>query len=392
VITGAIDLFESRFWLVLGLGVLLMTPLRTLRARSIAFALVNVVMLRSLVGGDHLSWLAVFLGAVALFTLLLRLSVRYGRPVAWLGALITAASALFVGSKLAPVLPVAAGSALWKFLALISFSYVFLRSVELVRAVTERRHEPPDILDTFNYLTPFHMLAAGPIQSYDDFRASQVVPERATASETLRNVERIAFGLFKKFVVAVLLERIALTGFRADGWYFLVEAQLFFIWLYVDFSAYSDIAVGIGGLLGIRTPENFNHPYLARNMIDFWERWHITLSQWLRRNLFIPLQLALTRGAPTMNPLATSSVALFVTFAFAGLWHRFSGPFLGWGLMHAVGVVATNLYRAWLQRRLGRKGVKAYMSRPGVRAVSTFLTFEYVAFSLAVIGYPWGDS
>ena len=76
---------------------------------------------------------------------------------------------------------------------------------------------------------------------------------------------------------------------------FLLRFKSFFLWLYLDFSAYSDVAVGIGKLLGIATPENFNRPYFSRNMIDFWERWHMTLGQFIRRNIFFPLQLTMQR-------------------------------------------------------------------------------------------------
>ncbi len=100
--------------------------------------------------------------------------------------------------------------------------------------------------------------------------------------------DRIASGLFKKYVLANLIKRLFLTDYRSAGLYVLLEVQLTFIWLYLDFSAYSDVAVGVGRLMGVATPENFNRPYLARNIIEFWERWHISLSQFIRRNIFIP--------------------------------------------------------------------------------------------------------
>ena len=86
--------------------------------------------------------------------------------------------------------------------------------------------------------------------------------------------------------------------------------QLNYLWLYLDFSAYSDIAVGVGRLMGVATPENFNRPYLARNMIDFWERWHISLSLFIRRNMFIPIQLALMRRTDGRRPLLVASVGV----------------------------------------------------------------------------------
>src|SRR5262249_12038953 len=149
-----------------------------------------------------------------------------------------------------------------------------------------------DLPSTINYLLPFHMLAAGPIQAYDDFAQQPALPKLATLRDVLMGMERIAAGLFKKFVLAYCLQKLFLTDFHADGPYFLIELQVFYVWLYLDFSAYSDIAVGVGTLIGVATPENFNHPLIARNTIDFWDRWHMSLSQFIRRNLFIPVQMS----------------------------------------------------------------------------------------------------
>jgi D-alanyl-lipoteichoic acid acyltransferase DltB (MBOAT superfamily) len=274
-------------------------------------------------------------------------------------------------------------------LAIIGFSYVALRAVELGRAVAEERHPPPALDEVVAYLLPFHMLAAGPIQAYDDFRAQPAVPAPLTIPIALAAMERIASGLFKKFVIAQSIHAIALTGFTADGPYLLLEVQAYYLWVFLDFSAYSDIAVGVGTLLGRATPENFNHPLAARNITEFWERWHISLSTFIRRNLFFPIQLALGRKLDGARPLASASVAIVVSFLLCGLWHGLSLRFLAWGGLHAAGLVATNVYRHVLQAKLGRKGVKTYLARPVVRAIATVLTFEFVAFSLAFIVYPF---
>ena len=144
--------------------------------------------------------------------------------------------------------------------------------------------------------------------------------------------ERIANGLFKKYVLAQGLEALLLTGFHAHGAYTILEIQLTYLWLYLDFSAYSDIAVGIGRLIGVATPENFNRPYLARNVIDFWERWHISLSMFIRRNVFIPIQLTLMRRTSGRAPLWIASFAFVVSFLLCGLWHSLSWVWVAWGL------------------------------------------------------------
>jgi D-alanyl-lipoteichoic acid acyltransferase DltB (MBOAT superfamily) len=244
---------------------------------------------------------------------------------------------------------------------------------------------------TVNYLLPFHMLLAGPIQSYEDFLAQPAVPPAPEVEATLASIERIASGMFKKYVVAHAIESLFLTGYRASGWYTLLEIQLSYLWLYLDFSAYSDVAIGVGGLIGVATPENFRAPLRARNLIDYWERWHITLSQFIRRDLFIPIQLALVRRTDGRRPLLAASLAFTASFLLCGLWHSVSLRWLGWGAMHAAGLVACNLYRAWLLRRLGRKGLNAYMARPLPAFLGVVATFEYAALALAAATYPFED-
>ncbi|HEV3004513.1 MAG TPA: MBOAT family O-acyltransferase, partial [Pirellulales bacterium] len=267
-------------------------------------------------------------------------------------------------------------------LKLIGFSYVALRLVEVLRLTSEGRHPAPDLPSTINYLLPFHMLAAGPIQSYAEFLVQPAVPPRLSASDALRATERIALGLFKKFVVANFLKRALLTDFSATFPYLALEAELFYLWLYLDFSAYSDITVGAGRLMGVATPENFNRPYIARNLVDFWDRWHISLSRFIYRNLFLPLQLAFVRRAGPRNALACGAVAFSVSFLLCGLWHELNLRWLLWGGMHALGLVTVTCYRAWMQRRLGREAWNRYLAHRGIRLGATILTQAFVAATL----------
>jgi D-alanyl-lipoteichoic acid acyltransferase DltB (MBOAT superfamily) len=204
-------------------------------------------------------------------------------------------------------------------------------------------------------------------------------------------LERIALGLFKKFILANYIDRIFLTGFQAPMPYFLFEVQMNYIWLFFDFSAYSDVAVGLGMLMGVATPENFNRPYLARNVIEYWERWHISLSQFIRRNLFIPIQLALMRYTEGRAPLTAASIAFTASFLLCGLWHSVSWPWLAWGVCQAAGLVACNYYKYALQKRLGRKGVKEYLANRWIKVAAIVLTFEFAATVVAVATYPYGE-
>ncbi|MBI5723140.1 MAG: hypothetical protein HZA50_04215 [Planctomycetes bacterium] len=340
---------------------------------------------------------ACLLAFIMLASAVNRLAGRRGSTAIWLGLLVVFMLGLFVIHKM-PAL----GRIEWltrsggvlggllgqanPILAGVGYSYVMLRMVEMVRAVLEKRSAPPDLPSMLNYLMPFHMLAAGPIQAWDDFCALPPAPAAPSAGQVLRACERIAWGLVKKFVLAYTLKKLFLTDFRADGWYIVFEANVFFFWLYLEFSALADIAVGVGRLIGFAAPENFNHPYLARSLINFWERWHISLSQWIRRNLFIPIQLWTMRKTDGRRPLACASMAFLVSFVLCGIWHGISVGFFLWGLAHAVGLMVTNIYRHWLTRRLGAAGVKKYMRDWRIRLLTTVITFEYVALSLIPVG------
>ena len=358
-----IDLTEVDFWLICFLSVIVVTPLVRADARRVIWALVNVLFLYLLLGWNSIGILVVI---PVLYVFIRGVASAYRASFTVLTAALIAS--LFFLHKLPLVTEGIGVGLLGDVLSIIGFSYVALRMIELLRAVFEGRHPPPDLFSLVNYLLPFHMLAAGPIQGYDEFANQPAVPAPLTLRDTLEATERIATGLFKKFVLAYMIQSMFLTDFEADGLYFFIEVQVFFFWLYLDFSAYSDMAVGIGRLLGIATPENFNRPYLARNAIDFWNRWHISLSQFIRRNLFIPLQLNGARTTPG-HPLLVASMAFSVAFVLCGLWHGISLNFLLWGAIHALGLVVANLWREYRKTRRGREGIKKYMEDWRVKCV-----------------------
>ncbi len=373
--TAGIELFSIGFWFLTISGVFAVTVLRQPRHRLVMVVCVHLLVLYWAVGGTGT---ALLLGALVTAYV----ALRVGSPTI---ALIAPALAVFIGFKLG-TLPAIRSVSGQELLAITGYSYVFLRWVDLVRTIRAGVAACPSPLDFIHYMIPFHMLSAGPIQTYRDYVDHPISCPPLTFHKGLSSTERIAKGLFKKFVLAHIIQSVCLTGFQAGPWYTVLELQLFFIWLYLDFSAYCDVAVGIGMLLGLHVPENFNRPYLARNVIDFWERWHITLGQSVRAHLFVPVQLALMRTRLGRYRLGCASVAFGVAFLLCGLWHQFTMPFFLWGAIHAGGVVICNAYKTILIRRYGKKWFKRYNAHPVVRVVATVITFEFVACSLYWVG------
>ncbi len=200
------------------------------------------------------------------------------------------------------------------------------------------------------YVTFFPQLVAGPI-----LRAVEIIPQlRFRPKFDFNNIgigiKRIIYGLFLKVVLADNLAPIVDSGFvQATGALSAIDvwtlAFLFGFQIYFDFSAYSHIAIGAAGLMGLKFPENFNFPYFAVSPKDFWRRWHISLSSWIRDYLYLPLVGAtvldrssggLGKEVEGHNEKKSTNYALFLTWAIMGLWHGASWTFVLWGLYHAI--------------------------------------------------------
>jgi D-alanyl-lipoteichoic acid acyltransferase DltB (MBOAT superfamily) len=188
------------------------------------------------------------------------------------------------------------------------------------------------LLDFAVYLSFFPHLVAGPI-----VRARELLPQLQERPDPRRVDAALAFrlifaGLFKKVVISSFVASAAVDEvFAVPGQYrsleILIAIYAYAIQIYADFSGYTDIAIGCALLLGLRFPQNFDAPYTARSIQDFWRRWHITLSTWLRDYVYIPLG-GNQRGA------RRTSINLFLTMLLGGLWHGAAWTFVVWGAIH----------------------------------------------------------
>jgi alginate O-acetyltransferase complex protein AlgI len=208
---------------------------------------------------------------------------------------------------------------------------------------------PASLLEVATWLSCFLTIASGPIT-----RASELLPQLRSAPDRRIDTNRafglILRGLFKKMVLASFLasaitDDVFASPARHSAAEVLVGVYGYAAQLYLDFSGYTDIAIGCGLLLGLRLPENFNAPYAARSVTEFWTRWHMTLSRWLRDFLFTPLAL---RSRPTT---AATCRNLLIVMLLAGLWHGAAWTFVAFGAVHGI---ALAVERAARQRRRHR--------------------------------------
>ncbi|HEX2517294.1 MAG TPA: MBOAT family protein [Chloroflexota bacterium] len=223
----------------------------------------------------------------------------------------------------------------------VGISFFTFQAISYVVDVYRGSLAPGRWLDFAVYLAFFPHLVAGPIVRASEFLPQLHVPRTLLPRNATRAALLIGRGLFKKVVISsYVATAIVDPVFGVPGQHSSPEILLaiygYAVQIYADFSGYTDIAIGIALLLGIRFPQNFDRPYSAVSLQDFWRRWHMTLSRWLRDYLYIPL------GGSRHGTLATYR-NLMVTMALGGLWHGASLTFLAWGVFHGIGLALERL-------------------------------------------------
>ena len=254
----------------------------------------------------------------------------------------------------------------------VGVSFIVFRGIGALVDVYRNDAEPPSMADYALFMAFFPYLAAGPV-----VRLSELVPQFTAQSNPARvrsaeGLLLVASGLIKKLLVADYVARVAVDEvFAAPGLYGSADALAamygYAVQIYCDFSGYTDMAIGIALLLGISLPQNFDMPYAATSLQQFWRRWHMTLSRFLRDYLYIPLG-GNRRGSTRQR------FNLMATMLLGGLWHGAGLNFLVWGGMHGLGLVIESAVRA---RRSGRE------RRGGVAGafLGWLLTFNFVVIA-----------
>ncbi len=266
----------------------------------------------------------------------------------------------------------------WRWLG---FSYIAFRLIHALRDRLSKRLPALSLSEFVTYALFFPALTAGPIDRVERF----VKDLRQPAPAWVEGLTRLALGLFKKFALADTLALLALSAQNAAQ-----TRSTFWLWillyayagrLYFDFSGYTDIALGLGRLVGIKLPENFDRPYLKPNLTLFWNSWHMSLAQWFRAYFFNPVTRAL-RSRP-LPPWLIILIGQAGTMLLIGLWHGVTWNFAAWGAWHAVGLFVHSRYTEFARPRLAWLQARPKLGR-AVAAADTLLTFHFVA-----LGWVW---
>ena len=284
----------------------------------------------------------------------------------------------------------------------IGLSYVFFRVMHMiVDAGDGTLRCDVGIIPYLNYTLNFTTLAAGPIQMYPDFAASQLNPVRPplTLAQCGYALERMARGFFKLRVISAILLAIQQAAFarlsadQANADKVVTACAVlagYPIYLYFNFSGFIDLMIGASRFFRLDLPENFDRPFSATSFIEFWSRWHMTLSNWLKTYVYLPLVKVLMRrfSSPKLEPFL-GAAGFFVTFFLVGVWHGQTSEFLCFGLLQGCGVSLNKVYQILMAKGLGRRRYKALDANPIYCALARGLTFSYFTFTMIWFWATW---
>jgi D-alanyl-lipoteichoic acid acyltransferase DltB (MBOAT superfamily) len=291
---------------------------------------------------------------------------------------------------------------------IVGLSYMLFRQIHVVVDSMQQQIPALTFVGYFNYQMNLFALLSGPIQRYPDFDAtwSSVSPANLSRHQVLMAYMRVFAGVIKIAALGALAQWVAQdatsyidavhAGNEAyDRWAiignFLLLYYLFPMYVYLNFAGHCDIVIAGGRLVGLNLPENFRQPYIARNMIDFWNRWHRTLSFFIRDYLFTPMYKALVSRWPR-HASVVPAVCYFLALWLAGVWHGSTWNFAVFGLLHGLGVFAAKTWEQRLVSARGRKGLKRYLESRTIRVAAIlvnvhFVCLTFLAFHPGVLRY-----
>ncbi len=288
------------------------------------------------------------------------------------------AAAVFVGP------PAASGA-----LAFAGLSFMFFKIVHVVIDSAAGTIERLSFRHYLNYCLCFTTLLMGPIQRYQDFVAQwtgEVVTDPPTFERHLDAANRVVRGLVKAFalapIVAPFILRPGLPIEQLAAGDLLLRIYAFYVYLYLDFSGYCDIVIGVGSLMGLRPPENFHFPFLARDVSAYWLRVHRSLTVWLTDYVFTPVyRLCVGHRILAGHAFAALALSLIVTMVVAGIWHGTTPNFVAFGVVHGIALAVARGYEHGMIRWMGRPAFRRFSERPAVTVVAVCLTYNFTSLA-----------
>lgn len=282
-------------------------------------------------------------------------------------------------------------------LGFLGISYLTFRSVGIIIELRDGVIKDLKMWEYLRFLLFMPTFSSGPIDRFKRFNENyQTIPERDELMDMLaESVRYIMWGFLYKFILAHILGEILLPPLKnlalqtggVFNYYVVAIMYTFGLELFFDFAGYSMFAIAISNLMGIRSPINFNKPFLSRDLKEFWNRWHMSLSFWFRDFVFMRMVMVMTRKKLFKNRNVTSSVAYILNMLLMGFWHGITWFYIVYGLFHGLGLVIND---AWVRKKktLNKERKKAGQAllpeNRCVQLLGMVITFHVVMISFLI--------
>ncbi len=318
-------------------------------------------------------------GLISFYVTLLALQRRERKGFWFLVALFGAITVLLLVKTVTPLATGFFANPGALFLLPLGFSYFIIRIIDLTFKTYARQIDRMSLLEYLAYMMFPPTLAAGPVMSLPQFRNGRGA--LSTLEDRTEGLIRICIGVSKKLAADTLLFFVISPGTNRD--FFgssngdvpvVLLANVAFVFL--DFSAYSDIAIGVARWWGWKIPENFNWPLIRRNMREFWQNWHMSLTQWVTRHVFVQASMEVRRSPKWMQLV----LPIFAAMLTIGLWHGLELVWVLWAAHHTLGILLGDQVVRWGRGEQGLRALAVLRTSVGARAISGLITVSGITF------------
>lgn len=274
-------------------------------------------------------------------------------------------------------------SKLIEFVGFLGISYVTFKSVQLIMEIRDGSIKEIKVWKLIQFISFFPTISSGPIDRYKRFvKDDMKVPTSGEYRElVLKAIHMIMLGFLYKYIIAYFIQVYAVNPLQLNlhgfthMWLYMYAYSLY---LFFDFAGYSLFAIAVSYLYGIKTPPNFNQPFKAKNIKDFWNRWHMTLSFWFRDCIYMRSLFYMSRKKLLKSQFAMSNMAFFLNFFIMGIWHGLEVYYIVYGLYHAALFIGYGYYERW------RKNHPPRWQNGFTTALSIIITFHFVTFGFLI--------
>lgn len=369
------DYFEGlSFFMTLGFILIIAFIMNVFQKSTYYLSLVFSTLMVYLVFAENPMHLGSIIGYVLVGYILMHLSVKFKEHKKTMILMIFLAGLPLVLVKVLAVFKISG-------LGFLGISYMTFKLIQIIIEIYDGLIEKPmGPLDYVHFLLFFPALSSGPIDRsrrfLEDWKKQRTKDEYLELAGT--GLFRLVLGLFYKLVISGMVFQ-QMTSIRyKDFSFFVIYMYLYTAYLFFDFAGYSLMAVGASNILGIETPMNFNVPFISVDIKDFWNRWHITLSTWLRDFVFSRIVMRFMRKKIFKKRLTTAMVAYMINMTFMGFWHGITLNYIAYGFYHGILMAAFE----WYQKK--SKFYKKNKNKTWYKVISWIITMHLVMFGFLI--------